>query len=390
MVEPKGPGAGCPLHEQRLTLQLEAAEERLRVVLGLTDSIVFEIDAEGRYLAALTKSDELLAVPREQIIGRTMAETFGEQAAAPFMERLHKVLSTRQPERFEYSLDVGGKRLWFSADGLPASQRESVVFLVRDITQQKTLELKLLQADRLAALGTMAAGVAHEVNNPLGYVSSNLNFIGEVLEEVKQALSEPEAPKDPEALRRTLEECVEALREAKQGTTRIRAVVGDLTTFARGEDTASREGLADVRRALETSLNMAMPQLKHRARVVKNLGELPSVRGNESRLGQVFLNLLLNAAQAIAEGAPGENTIEVRAWAEPGGVLVEVRDTGEGIPAENLERIFDPFFSTKPAGVGTGLGLAISHGLISAMKGELSVESTVGKGTCFRVRLPAT
>ncbi|HEY0095615.1 MAG TPA: ATP-binding protein, partial [Archangium sp.] len=332
---------------------------------------------------------ELLAMPREQVIGRTMSETLGPRMAATFLERLRRVLSTHEPDRFEYSLEVGGKRLWFSADALPASQRESVVFLVRDITPQKTLELKLLQADRLAALGTMAAGVAHEVNNPLGYLSSNLHFIGEGLVELKQALSDPEVLKNPEALRRTLEECVEALDEARQGTKRIREVVGDLTVFARGEASDAREGVVDVKRALETSLNMAMPQLKHRARVVRDLGELPSVRGNESKLGQVFLNLLLNAAQAIPEGATGENTIEVRAWAELGGVVVEVRDTGEGIPPENLERIFDPFFSTKPVGVGTGLGLAISHGIITAMQGELSVESKVGKGTCFRVRLPA-
>jgi len=385
MGEPKRPGEGSLRPEESLTLQLEAAEERLRVVLGLTDSIVFEIDGEGRYLAVMTKSDALLAVPKDQIVGRTIADTLGAQTAAPFMERLRRVLSTRQPERFEYPLDVGGKRLWFSADALLASQGRSVVFLIRDITQQKTLELKLLQADRL---GTMAAGVAHEVNNPLGYLSSNLNFIGEGLAELKRALSDPEAMRDPEGLRRTLEECVEALDEASQGTRRIREVVGDLTVFARGEERDAREGLADVKRALETSLNMAMPQLKHRAKVVRDVRELPSVRGNESRLGQVFLNLLLNAAQAISEGAEGENTIEVRAWAELAGVMVEVRDTGEGTPPENLERIFDPFFSTKPVGVGTGLGLAISHGIITAMKGELSVESTVGKGTCFLVRLP--
>ncbi len=389
MGESKGPGEGSPQPEESLTLQLEAAEERLRVVLGLTDSIVFEIDGEGRYLAVMTKSDELLAVPKDQVLGRTIAETLGPQMAASFMERLRRVLSTRQPERFEYPLDVGGKRLWFSADALLASQGKSVVFLVRDITQQKTLELKLLQADRLAALGTMAAGVAHEVNNPLGYLSSNLNFIKEGLAELKRALSDPGGPREPEALRGLLEECVEALDEASQGTRRIREVVGDLTVFARGEEPDAREGLADVKRALETSLNMAMPQLKHRAKVVRDVRELPSVRGNESRLGQVFLNLLLNAAQAISEGAAGENTIEVRAWTELGGVVVEVRDTGEGIPPENLERIFDPFFSTKPVGVGTGLGLAISHGIITAMQGELMVESTVGKGTCFRVRLPA-
>ncbi len=193
MSEARNPGEGSPRTEESLTLQLEAAEERLRVVLGLTDSIVFEINGEGRYLAVMTRSDELLAGPRDQMVGRTLPEVLGPQVAAPILERLHRVLSTGQPEHFEFSMEVAGGPRWFSADGLLASQRKSVVFLVRDITPQKTLELKLLQADRLAALGTMAAGVAHEVNNPLGYMSSNLNFIGEGLAELRQALSDPEA-----------------------------------------------------------------------------------------------------------------------------------------------------------------------------------------------------
>lgn len=381
-------GASQPRPDDSLTVQLEAAEERLRVVLGLTDGIVFEFDADGRYLAVLTRSNALLAAPPGELLGRTIADVLGPQAAAPFMERIHRVLATQRPERFEYSLDVPGGRRWFSADALPASHHTSVVCLVRDITPQKTLELKLLQADRLAALGTLAAGVAHEVSNPLGYVSSNLGFIAEELTELRRVLGE-DGPVDREGLRRTLEECVEALGEARQGTSRIREVVGDLKMFARGEEADSGEGLVDVRRALESSVNMAMPEIRHRARLVRELGDVPPVRGNESRLGQVFLNLLLNAAQAIPEGAPRENTVTVRTREEGGKVVAEIHDTGEGIPTENLKRIFDPFFSTKPVGVGTGLGLAICHGIITSMNGEISVESTPGQGTCFRVLLPA-
>lgn len=375
--------------EASLTLQLEAAEERLRVVLGLTDSIVLELDAEGRYLSVLTRSNELLAAPPRELLGRTVTEMVDAHAAALFLERIRRVLSTGRPEHFEYSLEVLGGRHWFRADGMPAPHGRSVIFLVRDITPQKTLELKLLQADRLAALGTLAAGVAHEVSNPLGYVSSNLHFVAEELAGLRRALGDAEGPVDGEHLRHVLEECEEALGEARQGTSRIREVVGGLKMFARGEDAEAAEGLADVRRALESSISMAMPELRHRARLVRELGELPPVRGSESRLAQVFLNLLLNAAQAIATGAPRRHTVTVRAWAEDGKIVTEVRDTGEGIPPGNLERIFDPFFSTKPVGVGTGLGLAICHGIVTAMHGEISVESTPGQGTCFRVLLPA-
>jgi two-component system NtrC family sensor kinase len=364
---------------------LEPAEELLQVVLGLTDSLVFEFDTEGRYLSAWAGSDALLAVPREAFLGRHISEVMDPATAARTLESIQRVLARGEPERFEYSLELEGGRRWFSADATRVPQRPGVAFLVRDITRQKTLELSLLQADRLAALGTLAAGVAHEVSNPLGYISSNLNFIEEGLAEVRQALAG--APGlDPQAL--TLEECAEALIEARQGTARIRNVVGDLKTFSRGEDTRPGEERADVRRALEMSLNMAMPEFRHRARMVWQAEEVPPVRGSESRLGQVFLNLLLNAAQAIPEGAPRENTVEAHLRAEDGKVVVEIRDTGHGIPPENLKRIFEPFFTTRPVGVGTGLGLAICHSIIIAMRGELTVESTVGKGTCFRVRLP--
>ncbi len=172
-----------------------------------------------------------------------------------------------------------------------------------------SLELKLLQADRLAALGTLAAGVAHEVNNPLGYLSSNLNFIGEALAELKQELSDPNGPRNPDELRRTLVECVEALDEAKQGTQRIREVVGDLTTFARGEDWDARDGLADVRWALETSLNMAMPQLRHRARVVRNVGEL--------RMRQVRQHPPPASASGAGEDVHLENAAQQSRLVEP-------------------------------------------------------------------------
>jgi PAS domain S-box-containing protein len=356
------------------------------VVLGVTDSLVFEFDAEGRYLSAWTSTDSLLMLPREAFLGRHITEVMDPQTATLTLESIQRVLARGQPDRFEYPVEVEGGRRWFSADAMQVPHRPGVAFLVRDITRQKTLELSLVQADRLAALGTLAAGVAHEVNNPLGYVSSNLNFIEEGLAELRQAVAgEPGLAR----LARTLEECAEALAEARQGTTRIHNVVGDLKTFARGEDTGPEEW-ADVRRALEMSLKMAMPELRHRARVVWQPVEVPRVRGSESRLGQVFLNLLLNAAQAIPEGAPGENTVEAHLKAEDGKVVVEIRDTGHGIPPENLKRIFEPFFTTRPVGVGTGLGLAICHSLIIAMRGELTVESTVGQGTCFRVVLATT
>jgi two-component system NtrC family sensor kinase len=370
-----------------LGAQLEVVEENLRFVLGPTDGIAFEIDAEGRYLGIWTRSEELLIVPRERALGRTMTEVLGPQAAAPFMERLQRTLSTGQHDHFEYTLEVAGGVRWFSADAVRSPQRPTVIFLMRDITQRKILEQRMLLADRLAAMGTLAAGVAHEVNNPLSYITSNLNFIKDGLLAIQSALrATGDAPDIPQA-KRTLEDCADALADAQEGTTRLRQLVGDLKTFARGRDESM--GSVDVRRALEASLSIALREIRFRATLVKHLEDVPPVRGNEAHLGQVFLNLLLNAAQAIPEGAPEKNRVEVRLYSQEGQIVVEIQDTGAGIPPEMQERVFDPFFSTKPTGAGTGLGLSTSHGIITGMGGDISVESTMGQGTRFRVRLPA-
>jgi signal transduction histidine kinase len=144
----------------------------------------------------------------------------------------------------------------------------------------------------------------------------------------------------------------------------------------------------DVRRALEAALGITVRQFSHRARLVTQMEEVPAVSGNEARLEQVFLNLLLNASQAIPEGAPEQHRVQVRLLTDQDHVVVEIQDTGAGMPEDMLRHIFDPFFSTKPVGAGTGLGLSISHGIITSMGGDIFVESTLGQGTCFRVRLP--
>ena len=388
MAEAKGPG-GHPLpphipesHEPRL----EAAEARLRSVIGLTDSIIFEMDADGRFIEILASSDALLAVPRDQALGRTLNDVFGPQGAAPFMERLRRALETGKPERFEYSLQVATGLRWFSADAVSVPSRQTVVFLIRDITQHKLLEQRLIEADRLAAMGTLAAGVAHEVNNPLSYICSNLNFISEGVEALRHLLKAPPDGRLHAQLLATLDECLEALSESQHGTRRILHLAGNLKTFARGHDPSQER--VELRRALEASLTLCKRELSGRARLVVELEEVPEVVGNATHLEQVFLNLLINAGQAIPEGVPERHEVRVHLFVERDHAVVEIRDTGTGMPEAMMTRIFDPFFSTKPVGAGTGLGLSISHGIITSMGGDISVESAVGRGTCFRVRLP--
>lgn len=245
----------------------------------------------------------------------------------------------------------------------------------RDISERRELQSKLALAERLASVGTLAAGVAHEINNPLTFIRSNLEFLRRELFRTRIALERPD-------LQDALAECV-------VGAERVREIVGDLKLFSRDTGEARRPVQLDS--VLELALRMASHELKSRARVVKSLGSPPLVEANEGRLGQLLVNLLVNAAQAIPPGHPDENEVRVRTGGDlESGVWVEVEDTGPGIPPEVLPRIFDPFYTTKDVGVGTGLGLTICHEIVKAYGGDISVRSEQGRGTTVRVQLPAT
>jgi CheY-like chemotaxis protein len=212
----------------------------------------------------------------------------------------------------------------------------------------------------------LAAGVAHEINNPLVYILNNVSY---VLNELPTHLSE---------LR-------DALKEARSGAERVRDIVKDLKTFARSDE---RMGPVDVRQVLESSIRVAENEIRFRAQLIRRYEDTPPVEAN-ARLGQVFLNLLLNAAHSIREGDPLGNRIVVSTFVADGRVAISVDDTGAGIPREKLGKIFDPFFTTKPVGMGTGLGLSICRNITTALGGELQVTSEVGMGSRFTVWLPA-
>jgi len=243
--------------------------------------------------------------------------------------------------------------------------------------EHRDLQARLAQTDRLTSLGTLAAGVAHEINNPLAYVLLN---VGYALEEVPKLLRPDAGPRANEVRA--------ALEHARRGAERIRDIVRGLKTFSRPEN--EKIGPLDVIGVVESTLAMIANEIRHRATLVKEYSEVPEVLANEARLGQVLLNLLMNALQAMPEGRTDGN--EVRVIVKPGGpdrVLVEVHDNGVGIPQQVRGRIFEPFFTTKPVGIGTGLGLAICHGIVASLGGTLTVDSEQGAGSIFRVELPA-
>jgi PAS domain S-box-containing protein len=259
------------------------------------------------------------------------------------------------------------------------------VIVFRDLTSQRHAEVlqasyqkQLIFADRMAAVGTLAAGVAHEINNPLSFVAANVDM----------AIEEVHAIAGPSASGR-MKDLEDMLLEARQGATRVTRIVRSLKTFSRIE--TERSAVIELTPVIDLAINMAQNEVRHRARLVKDYGTVPRVEADDARLGQVFINLLVNAAHAFPEGKMDANEVRVATSTDSGGnAVVEVSDTGSGIPPALLSRIFDPFFTTKPIGVGTGLGLAISNNIVTGMGGVITVESELGRGTTFRVVLPAS
>jgi PAS domain S-box-containing protein len=242
-----------------------------------------------------------------------------------------------------------------------------VVGSMTDVTPITRLQAQLLQADRLAAIGTLAAGVGHEINNPLTYVLGNLETALDITGHDR--------------------ELHQTLQEAREGALRIAEIVKSLKTFTRTDDGAL--GPIEVDKVLDAAIKMADQHIRPRARLVRAYTPVPRVHANEGQLAQVVLNLLINAAQAIPEGNSDSNEIRVQLYAADGGrVAIDISDTGVGIPASNLPRLFDPFFTTKAVGTGTGLGLSICHGIVQKLGGEITVKSTVATGTTFTVLLP--
>jgi len=258
----------------------------------------------------------------------------------------------------------------------------------------------LLQSEKLASLGQLAAGVAHEINNPVGYVSSNLNTLSDYVDELLsidalyEEIETRFSASIPEAFDRAHHRKAEIdhdfivgdirhlLDESREGLARVRQIVQDLKNFSRIG--ASGWEKADLHQGLESTLNIVWNEIKYKAEVDRNYGDLPEIQCIPSQINQVFLNLLTNAAQSITS----HGHIDISSGTDDTNVWIEIRDNGSGISPDHLPRIFDPFFTTKPVGQGTGLGLSLTWGIIQRHHGQILVESEVGKGTCFHITLP--
>ncbi|WP_431701880.1 ATP-binding protein [Pseudomonas sp. BR20] len=272
--------------------------------------------------------------------------------------------------------------------------------LQQEIEERKHLESQLVQSEKLASLGQLAAGVAHEINNPVGFISSNLstldgyfNQLQQMLEAYQQAeetLATGEQHAQLKALRTRLEldflqdDIPILIHESKEGIGRVAQIVKDLKNFSRVDNDQTWQ-FANLQQGIDSTLNIVASELKYKADVVKHYAPLPEIECLASQLNQVVMNLVINAAQAIG---PERGIITLSNGVEGENVWLEVADNGCGIAPEAIQKIFDPFFTTKPVGEGTGLGLSLSYGIVKKHHGDISVSSELGKGTTFRVVLP--
>jgi PAS domain S-box-containing protein len=322
--------------------------------------------------ASLPGFEAFLALihPDDREAVRSSATRWADPSGSGLYHQEYRVL---RPDGTVRWVSAHGKARFAEVDGVRRPVRLAGTLL--DVTEVKAVQAQLAQSDRLASVGMLAAGVAHEINNPLAYLTAALAFLGEHASELGTS----------PAVRADL---LQALADAREGAERVRHVVRDLRTFSGNRE--ERRARVSLEHVLESALHVAANELRYRAGVVRAYGPAPAVLADEARLGQVALNLLINAAQAIPEGQAEAHEVRVATSTDARGRAVfEIGDTGAGIAPEIADRIFDPFFTTKPHGEGTGLGLSICRGIVLSLGGEITVASRPGRGTTVRVALPS-
>lgn len=352
-----------------------AAEEAMRKVLdGTTDAIA--VHRDGKLVYANPAGLKLLGYSGpEEVIGRSVLEFVAPPLRDIVAKRIFKTYAGggNAPELEESFLDVGGHEVPVEVLAIPLvfDGKLSTLVHIRDLRKRKELESRLRAADRLAHVGFVAAAVIHEIRGPLGYALSSMELLEDRLSEIVL----PERRSEIHKL------CV----RVHEGLLRVRDVARDVGVFS--GTLVDLTPLSDVNDILDAVVNLVAFELRGRARLVKHYGEVPRVAGMRPKLGHVFANLLVNAAQAIPPGNERDNEVDVTTYARDGAVFVEIHDTGVGIPHDKLEAIFEPFMTTKVD--GTGLGLPIVRTLIEECGGRIVVRSEPGRGATFVVELRA-
>ncbi len=372
--------AGCRLHG--------FADPSDVVNLGFSDSVVTDRcavgDAIGQAASGESASIRYMSRVRER-------DLWWDAKLTPIVDFNGKIRSILLVSR-----DITEQKQ--AEDALEQKNRE----LEKAYTELKTVHSQILQQEKMASIGQLAAGVAHEINNPMGFIMSNINTLKRYMEKISEFMKlqscmlEQCAGKcgDADVLkvvvekRRALkidyisEDTESLIGESLDGADRVKKIVQDLKSFSRVDEAEYKS--ADINTGMESTINIVWNELKYKATLVKDYGDIPMTKCRPGQLNQVFMNLLVNAAHAIEK----QGEIRVRTWLEGDSIFITISDTGCGIPEANQRKIFEPFFTTKEVGKGTGLGLSIAYDIIKKHDGEIKVDSTVGKGTTFSIRIP--
>ncbi len=358
------------------------ADTRLRTVLSHAPIILFQLDQDGRFRSLEGRDTEVAALglpgDAHRALGRSVVELCSQVP-----ELIDSCKLALAGHEHTAAFECSGQHFEGRYEPLrgPTGKVEGMVGALLDITEHREMEQALqrsearrIEAERLAAMGALAGGIAHQINNAL--TAARL-CLGRLV-----SFERAQRPHTPQGLHR-----IELLQEAREALGRIARVATELRAFSRVEGEAAE--MIDLREVLDGVIRITAHELRHRARLVVELGDLPRVRGSETALRHVFLNLVLNAAQSIPEGYAHLNEMRISAGERPNGqVIVEISDTGVGIPPDRLAQVFDPFYTTRPAGEGLGLGLSTCRDTVSSHGGSIAMESEVGKGTKVTVALP--
>jgi len=398
-----------------LSDRLESLRRDTRDIIENINSALIVVDLAGRITFANPAAERILGGQDGDLGGRQIEDWFGPAGDVP--HPIEECLVSGARSRGAETLLQRGDGQWIPV-GISCSPRldasgqsRGVVAVFQDLSEIKELELQVRQTEKMASIGQLAAGVAHEVNNPMGFIHANLHQMSEYLTDLdkyfeatvrlQQAALEGDleviraAAEDVQAVAREIDlefvrsDFEKALLESGEGAERIRHIVKDLRDFSRPDMPARTP--ADVNQAIDSTANIVYTMMKHSVVLEKDYHDLPKIDAYPMQLKQVFMNLLVNAHQAIEareEREPG--VIRIETQEVEGEILIRISDTGVGIPESVRSRIFEPFFTTKPVGAGTGLGLSTSFSIIERHGGRITVESEVGRGTVFEVRLPTT
>jgi two-component system cell cycle sensor histidine kinase/response regulator CckA len=370
------------IYKHDMEKRLRERERWFSTTLRSIADAVVTVDLAGNVTFMNSAAETLTGVTAAAAIGRPVRDIVQlldpKQPTSPLDEVLeHKQTIVIEEAALKHATNTGRIISDSVSTVIDDGQILGAVMVFRDITEQKLLQKQLELADRLASLGTMAAGVAHEVNNPLAVVIANATYVLEELR-LQQATGKGDV--------RGLAEAIQAQSDLESAAHRIARIIAELQAFSR--PTQPTGEASDVAAAVAWAVRSTAHELRDRANVITNIAAVPQAGVDETRLAQVLVNLMMNAAHAILPGRAERNTVTIVARELDNNVVIEVRDTGCGMPPDVLQHVFEPFYTTRPQGTGTGLGLSVCHGIVTSVGGRLEAESRGGEGSTFRVTLP--